>query len=371
MAFATNAVVDELVEGLKHAAISRYLCGVALILSIYDWLLLLGQESETIWKGRWTLPKGIYYFNRVVTPIGLVVAAYQLTDLRTEALSTRVYTFVNSLVELLSFFLANWLFTLRLVALYKRKRAIVWFLYSFLITSYLVTAAFMVVALYTFGLSIHYSHIFHACGSTTRATLMPAIFLAPAAFEVTLFFLTGYRAWQDAKLISSSSHAPFLIILYRDGIVCFFVMFAVRLWNVWIYATQPLTAAYLGIYVLWTTMTLLSTRVYLNLVYLARGGTEDTEVSVHPFHPPTRRGGIKMRVQTTTFADTDHIISFGGQGRRPNQLDSSFGIDTTLPTNGELPWERRPSKESEFTRDSLDERPFTSKSYAENHKSCV
>ncbi|KAG8807773.1 hypothetical protein FRC18_005381 [Serendipita sp. 400] len=90
MAFATNAVVDELVEGLKHAAISRYLCGVALILSIYDWLLLLGQESETIWKGRWTLPKGIYYFNRVVTPIGLVVAAYQLTDLRTEALSTRV-----------------------------------------------------------------------------------------------------------------------------------------------------------------------------------------------------------------------------------------------------------------------------------------
>ncbi|KAG8795886.1 hypothetical protein FRC16_009906 [Serendipita sp. 398] len=248
----------------------------------------------------------------------------------------------------------------------------------------------MVVALYTFGLSIHYSHIFHACGSlftslntlamigvnfdlgsTTRATLMPAIFLAPAAFEVTLFFLTGYRAWQDAKLISSSSHAPFLIILYRDGIVCFFVMFAVRLWNVWIYATQPLTAAYLGIYVLWTTMTLLSTRVYLNLVYLARGGTEDTDVSVHPFDPPTRRGGIKMRVQTTTFADTDHIISFGGQGRRPNQLDSSFGIDTTLPTNGELPWERRPSKESEFTRDSLDERPFTSKSYAEDHKSCV
>ncbi|KAG8807614.1 hypothetical protein FRC19_006426, partial [Serendipita sp. 401] len=94
-------------------------------------------------------------------------------------------------------------------------------------------------------------------------------------------------------------------------------------------------------------------------------------VSVHPFHPPTRRGGIKMRVQMTTFADTDHIISFGGQGRRPNQLDSSFGIDTTLPTNGELPWERRPSKEGEFTRDSLDERPFTSKSYAEDHKSCV
>ncbi|KAG8809078.1 hypothetical protein FRC17_003627, partial [Serendipita sp. 399] len=160
-------------------------------------------------------------------------------------------------------------------------------------------------------------------GSTTRSVLMPAIFLAPAAFEATLFFLTGYRAWQDAKLISSSSHAPFLIVLYRDGLICFVVMLGVRIWNVWIYAVLPLTAAYLGVYLLWTTMTVLSTRIYLNLVYLAHGpARDDTSAAITPFNAPVTFGAIKMRVQTTTFADTECIFSLGPRGRRTNQLDT-------------------------------------------------
>jgi hypothetical protein len=57
------------------------LSGAALVISIYDWVLLLGDgashlpanslvliivahyvESMTIWRTRWSLPKGIYYF---------------------------------------------------------------------------------------------------------------------------------------------------------------------------------------------------------------------------------------------------------------------------------------------------------------------
>jgi hypothetical protein len=57
------------------------LSGAALVIAIYDWALLFGDgashlsdnnfaliivahhvESMTIWKTRWTLPKGIYYF---------------------------------------------------------------------------------------------------------------------------------------------------------------------------------------------------------------------------------------------------------------------------------------------------------------------
>ncbi|KAG8800734.1 hypothetical protein FRC18_007960 [Serendipita sp. 400] len=141
----------------------------------------------------------------------------------------------------------------------------------------MITAFFMIYTLHKYSLAIHYSTIAHACASTTSSNLMPAVFLAPAAFEFTLFSLTGYRAWQDVKLVTSRSSAPFLVVLYRDGIICFFVMFGVRIWNVWIYATQPITSAYLGIYLLWATMTILSTRVYLNLQFLTRGSRTDTE----------------------------------------------------------------------------------------------
>ncbi|PVF94847.1 hypothetical protein CPB86DRAFT_867295 [Serendipita vermifera] len=331
-----NAVVAKLEDALYQITVSRYLCGAALVLSIYDWLLLLGDEYLTIWKARWTLPKAIYYFNRIVTPAGLAVASYRnspevsdLSTLHSKPLSSRVicscrvYTFANSLVELLSFFLSNWLLTLRLVALYKRKRWLVWFLYGFLIASYAVTAFLMVWTLRAFGMTIHYSKILHACGSTTRSPLMPAIFLAPAAYECTLFFLLGYSAWKDAKIMYGPNSAPFLYVLYRDGAICFFIMFGVRIWNVWIYATQPLTSAYLGIYLLWATMTILSTRVYHNLMFLVQKPALDatTQVSRAQFASPIQMGGIKMRVQTETF--TDPTVTTGiGTGTNGRTFDS-------------------------------------------------
>jgi hypothetical protein len=81
---------------------------------------------------------------------------------------------------------------------------------------------------------VSYSTILHTCASQTRSPLMPVIFIVPLAFEFTLFFLTGLRAWQDAKIVAHSAGAPFLHVLYRDGIVCFFIMFGVRIWNIWI-----------------------------------------------------------------------------------------------------------------------------------------
>jgi hypothetical protein len=68
---------------------------------------------------------------------------------------------------------------------------------------------------------------------------MPVIFIVLLAFEFTLFFLTGLRAWQDAKIVAHSASAPFLHVLYRDGIVCFFIMFGVRIWNIWIVRRFP------------------------------------------------------------------------------------------------------------------------------------
>lgn len=85
-----------------------------------------------------------------------------------------------------------------------------------------------------FTVAIHYSTTMHACGSSTHSPLMPAIFFVPSVFEFTLFFMTGFRAWQDAKIMTSMSSAPFLTILYRDGIIVFFVTFGIRIWNIWI-----------------------------------------------------------------------------------------------------------------------------------------
>lgn len=365
-----NPMMEELIEALERLNLSRYLGGAALVISIYDWLILLGDESSTVWQGRWTLPKSIYYFNRLVTPVGLMTAAYQLSDQpRSKPLTAKfclIYNYVNSLVLLFSFFLSNLLLTLRLVALYKRKKWIAWFLYSFLTISYLITAGLVVYTLHTFGRGLYYSQIVHACASTTKSNLMPAIFLLPAAYEFTIFTMTGVRAFHDAKLIRTSGSAPFLTVLYRDGCICFLIMLGVRIWNVWIYATQPTSASYLGIYLLWATMTILSTRVYLNLVFLARGVSEHmtAEVSRVRFAPATQLGGIKMQVQTTTIADDHHVLTMK-DGRRQSSMvftkfsDAPFDVESHgSPNRDDVSVGQRSSP-----RDSL-RQPFSSASFA-------
>ena len=74
----------------------------------------------------------------------------------------------------------------------------------------------------------------------------------------------------------------------------------------------------MGVYILWAVMTILSTRVYLNLVFLARGtALEPTENSRVQFGLPGQLDGIKMRVQTTTVGDAGEVLNFGDHEGRP------------------------------------------------------
>jgi hypothetical protein len=57
----TNSTVDFYISSVRDITLSRYLCGCAAVLVIYDWLLLVGDESRTIWKSKWTVPKTLYY----------------------------------------------------------------------------------------------------------------------------------------------------------------------------------------------------------------------------------------------------------------------------------------------------------------------
>ena len=55
------------------------------------------------------------------------------------------------------------LLTLRLVALYKRKRWVSWFLYTFLVVSYAVNAIFLLISLSQYGGWCHSSLLYDVC----------------------------------------------------------------------------------------------------------------------------------------------------------------------------------------------------------------
>lgn len=203
-----------------HALTPFTAVGVTLV--IYDWLLLFRIESQTIWPNRWTVPKVLYYFIRLVTLPFIVFGSYELIDFRpafSKALCAAWPAMVT--VPMFSTFAAsNWLFTLRLVALYKRKRFVVWFMRIFYVLTYGATLSMLTAALIKYRETVDYFAQVKACGALEASPIFPAIFYAPAAYELLIFALTAHQAYSDASIITDSNSAPFFIALYRGEPRC-------------------------------------------------------------------------------------------------------------------------------------------------------
>lgn len=273
----SSAYLDTLIPAFHDVISTRYFGVSAFVLTIYDWILLFDDEIELVGKSRLCLGKVLYYFTRILTPIGLALGLFQLSELRGD-LSREfcvIFTFICPTLECVSLLASYWLLMLRLVALYKSKPWVVWLLYGTLFASYIATLGLLIQAEIYFKDAIVYVPAFGICATTGRAPTIAGIFYAPFGFELLLFTLTLWHAWKDYRSQSESSTIPLLRVLYRDGVLLFVVMAAVRLWNILIFASQPLTRTYLGIYMMWAIITVLSNRIYLNMVAIARYNAKD------------------------------------------------------------------------------------------------
>lgn len=344
------AAISQFVEISHDLYLSRLLAGVSATLVVYDWLLMFDTETATIYQSKWTAPKALFVFIRAITPPGILLSAFQFSDLR-PALSARfcmIWAIVGVLAMFLSLTAANALLTLRLIALYRRNKKMVWFVTGFFLVTYITTGVIVIVSLYIYHSTIFYSTMFQTCGSMSSSKLMPAMFYAPAGFETFIFVLTAYRAWRDARLLTGPGATPFLFVLYRDGFIFFFVMVAVRAWNIWIYLSQPLSSSSLGTLLMWALNTILTTRVYMNLVWLAK--TPQLTVVTEPEVGHTTIGLNTLnrkRGQASTFGmetDADGIHTRGpiesrlgkheeGAARLTSTAFSSYH-DTTIDHEG-------------------------------------
>lgn len=246
--------------------------GAAITLLLYDWMLVFRDEYDTFYQARWSMPKGLLIYIRSITPPTLIFTAFALSDLRPDLNSKicQAWVYVQVMGMLTSLCAASGLLSLRLMALYRRKRVIVWFIGLFFGASYGATFALVIYSLNEYHHTIYYNGAVRVCATTAVSKTMPAIFYAPMAFETFIFSLTAWSAWKDAKLVLGPSSTPFLTVLYRDGAACFLVMTGLRAWNIWIYDTQTADSYNMGTPIMWAVNVVLMTRVYMNLVQLAR-----------------------------------------------------------------------------------------------------
>lgn len=280
----SNEAYDILISSVNDVLASRYIAVIAFTLCIYDWFILLADEVELLGRSRWSLGKGLYYFARIATPFGLAAALYHLIPELRDHLSRKfciAFTFALPLVEVSSLISSYWLLMLRLVALYKSKPIVVYLLYTILILSWSFTTISLVQAQVFFAGVVQYSTLLGICATTLRAPTLSRVFYGPFFFELTLLTLTIYHAWNEHRSQREITRVPLLRVLYRDGVLFSVIMMGVRIWNILIWALQPLTRTYLGIYLMWAIITVLSSRIYLNMVQLAQMDTRGREPNVN------------------------------------------------------------------------------------------
>lgn len=266
---------------MDDAVWARYLSGAAVTLVIYDWFLLIRTEQETIWQSKWTFAKFLYYFIRIFTLPFIIFAAYNHMDFRPPLSDTfcEIWPSLISLPMFFTFATSNWLFTLRLIALYKHQRTLVWFMRVFYTCTYGIALSFALVSLVLYHrIGVYYNPVAKCCFSTHTIPWTAPVFYTPALYEFLIFAMTAYRAHKDAVILSAGG-TKLLVVLYRDNIIAFFIMLAMRSWNIWIFATQGISTMHKAMNIYWAVGTILSTRVYLNIVWLLAKPVADTHLS--------------------------------------------------------------------------------------------
>ncbi|KIM32254.1 hypothetical protein M408DRAFT_20571 [Serendipita vermifera MAFF 305830] len=166
--------------------------------------------------------------------------------------------------------------------------------------TYGVALSFTLVSLVIYHqIGIYYNPVAKCCFSTHTIPWAAPVFYTPALYEFLIFAMTAYRAHKDAVILSSGG-TRLLIVLYRDNVIAFFIMLAMRSWNIWIIATQGISTMHKATNIYWAVCTILSTRVYLNIVWLLAKPVADTDLST------------SVEFSTSDPSNPGHIETIGG-----------------------------------------------------------
>ncbi|KAG8790536.1 hypothetical protein FRC16_000830 [Serendipita sp. 398] len=292
----------------------------AFMTGLYSW-----DESQTVWKARWTRTKAIYYINRILTLVGLTVTAIRKGSYTSSSTNNSPQAgIIRGLGHLAHPAITAIILTVRIAALYAHCRWVVRVLYSLLVLNLLVTSASTIHSLLLWSRGISYSPLLHLCATSEYSPTGAIIFISPASYEFILFSLTLYRAIRDVrnKLVHTRANASFLFTIYRDGFYYFAAVFAVHFWNSLTYAMLPTTGIFMGVYFAWAVLTVMSSRVYVNLVLAAYGSGDDRNLTTTVGFSSPRTGETYQR---GTFGvgrarDTFALTTFSGVSIFPSAL---------------------------------------------------
>ncbi|KAJ7627436.1 hypothetical protein FB45DRAFT_60813 [Roridomyces roridus] len=269
------------------------LCACVVILA-YDWICTFDQELAYVWSRPFSLGTVIFALNRYLPFIDIPVAFFaKFMRITPEDCLRR-----NELVGWMSAFglcISEGILILRTYALWERKRSVL----IVLCTMFLMTLVVAFVTTYLELRSLHYSDVQTdgvGCTLAKAGSVIIFGYLMLLVSETVIVILTAIKAYRDLRF----ARLPWLVQLYREGILFYVYIFAISLANILVPALAPSRFSNWLASPQRVLHSVLCTRVLLLIRRQAVYEDPDLDRGTHDYVQTTRESEVDTRLSFAT-----------------------------------------------------------------------
>ncbi|TDL18499.1 hypothetical protein BD410DRAFT_793204 [Rickenella mellea] len=317
------AQIEALISLVRGANIADRSEVAACSCLVFDIILTIDQEVEYIWRSKWTLPKCLYLWARYFALFMQVIAIAETTSLKVTPTICAGWAYFEGITGQLLIMGVELLLMLRVWALYKRDKRILYFLIALYVAEITANTVILGMSLPSLTTVAPLHGLFppgfplSGCFPTKVPGFFFSYWIPTLVFESILFILMLFNF---VRLARENTPMPLLTLFFRDGTVYYAVIFAALLIQVLLYELDNTAIKQVAIGWLLTMFSIMGTRLVLNLRAASVGAAELETVEMMKFKT---RSNLKSIGHSSQGTDSNLYNTNGGR----RQLNVRFNGD--------------------------------------------
>ncbi|KAF9465495.1 hypothetical protein BDZ94DRAFT_347747 [Collybia nuda] len=212
-----------------------YLNVASLVIFLFDYLQTLDLEVEHIWKSKGISGRVLFFCNRYPPFIDVPLTVYYYLNANASFRTCSILDSVTLWMTSFGIAMSEAILLLRTYALWSRSRIILVFLTTQFVGIYIT----VIIVLTIFIRSVKYGSpplsIIKGCYDVEGSDILFIAFVLLLWNETVIFVLT---MWIGIKRYRHS-HNPLIVVLYRDGILFFALLFAISCTYIFVLTLGP------------------------------------------------------------------------------------------------------------------------------------
>ncbi|TFK50620.1 hypothetical protein OE88DRAFT_1661137 [Heliocybe sulcata] len=230
-----SSAVTDIIATANHLQVVRYTQVASMAVLIIEWFLVIGEEVEYIWRAPWTFIKVLYLLSRYTpfldTPFDLIIYLHPRISSEECQISYKIATASTFIGMTIS----ECILVARTYAIYGLSRTVGVTLGIGVVISTIVGSITLAIYEGSLVFGPAPSPAIPGCFLRKSNNIVFFNFVILLCWEFLIVILTTYKGIRVLRI----SRVPTMEILYRDGIVFFFVLLILSSANIAVFLAAP------------------------------------------------------------------------------------------------------------------------------------